>query len=209
MNGHAVGAGLCFAIACDYRVALNEAKYGFNFTRLGLHPGMGSTHFLPQLIGYEKAFRLLTSGELISGDAAHEIGLCGSLGTSHEEVMENAFDKASLFQKTSGSTVRQVLRTLRARFARAIVPASPNTLSPPLTRSLTQQTRRRPQGCVGARGRRAVAQLQLGRLQRGHRRRARETRPRLHPKRVNVRVFHFNGTAHARTRCAPLVTRRL
>ncbi|MFQ5458817.1 MAG: enoyl-CoA hydratase/isomerase family protein, partial [Myxococcota bacterium] len=41
INGYAIGAGLCFALACDIRLASEDAKMGMNFVRLGLHPGMG------------------------------------------------------------------------------------------------------------------------------------------------------------------------
>ena len=40
MNGHAIGAGCCVALACDMRIVAREAKLGLNFTRLGLHPGV-------------------------------------------------------------------------------------------------------------------------------------------------------------------------
>jgi len=59
INGAAVGAGLCLAIATDMRVASRSAKLSFNFARLGLHPGLAATHFLAQLIGPQAAARLL------------------------------------------------------------------------------------------------------------------------------------------------------
>ena len=43
MNGHAVGGGLGLALVCDMRIANKSSKYGANFVRLGLHPGMAST----------------------------------------------------------------------------------------------------------------------------------------------------------------------
>src|SRR4029450_1606769 len=50
-NGHAIGAGLCFALGCDLRIAAADAKMGMTFTKLGIHPGMGATYFPPPLIG--------------------------------------------------------------------------------------------------------------------------------------------------------------
>ena len=55
INGHAIGAGLCFALACDIRIAAPQAKLGLTFVGLGLHPGMGATHFLPKLVGPQVA----------------------------------------------------------------------------------------------------------------------------------------------------------
>ena len=52
INGPAIGAGLCLAVGgADVRVATTGAKMGVTFTKLGLHPGMAATHFLPQLVG--------------------------------------------------------------------------------------------------------------------------------------------------------------
>ncbi len=46
----AIGAGLCFAAACDMRYAAEDAKLGFTFTTLGLSPGMAATHFVPKVL---------------------------------------------------------------------------------------------------------------------------------------------------------------
>jgi len=51
LNGHAIGAGLAFTLAADFRIAAENAQLGVTFTKLGIHPGMGSSHFLPKLIG--------------------------------------------------------------------------------------------------------------------------------------------------------------
>ena len=52
INGPAVGAGLCLAMGgADIRVASNNARMGVTFTKLGLHPGMAATHFLPTIVG--------------------------------------------------------------------------------------------------------------------------------------------------------------
>ncbi len=51
LNGHAIGAGLAFTFAADFRIAAEDAQLGVTFTKLGIHPGMGSSHFLPKLIG--------------------------------------------------------------------------------------------------------------------------------------------------------------
>ena len=48
VNGAAVGAGLCFALACDLVYAAEDAKLLAPFTSLGLHPGMAATYLLPQ-----------------------------------------------------------------------------------------------------------------------------------------------------------------
>ena len=61
INGHAIGAGFCVALACDLRIAAQEARLGLNFTRLGIHPGMGATWLLPRLVGPALAAEILCS----------------------------------------------------------------------------------------------------------------------------------------------------
>jgi len=75
INGHAIGAGLCFALACDLRIAAADAKMGMTFTKLGLHPGMGATFLLPRLIGTARACELLFSGRIIDAAEAERLGI--------------------------------------------------------------------------------------------------------------------------------------
>jgi enoyl-CoA hydratase len=75
INGHAIGAGLCFALACDLRIAASDAKMGMTFTRLGIHPGMGATYFLPRLLGTARACDLLFTGRLVDAEEAERLGL--------------------------------------------------------------------------------------------------------------------------------------
>ncbi|MDG2052021.1 MAG: enoyl-CoA hydratase/isomerase family protein [Myxococcota bacterium] len=75
LNGHAIGAGFCVALACDIRLVANEARLGLNFTRLGLHPGMAATWTLPRLVGPALAAELLYTSRIVGGEEAAGIGL--------------------------------------------------------------------------------------------------------------------------------------
>jgi enoyl-CoA hydratase len=75
LHGPAIGAGLCFALACDIRVAARGATMGLTFVKLGLHPGMGATYTLTRLLGPGAASRLLLTGRVIEADEALGIGL--------------------------------------------------------------------------------------------------------------------------------------
>lgn len=75
INGHAIGAGLCIALACDLRVAVSDAKMGMTFTKLGIHPGMGATYFLPRLIGTMRAAELFFTGRIVDAIEAERLGL--------------------------------------------------------------------------------------------------------------------------------------
>lgn len=75
INGHAIGAGLCIALACDMRIAVADAKMGMTFTKLGIHPGMGATYTLPRLIGTARACELFFTGRLLDADEAERLGI--------------------------------------------------------------------------------------------------------------------------------------
>lgn len=75
LQGAAVGAGLCLALACDVRLAARQAKLAANFVRVGLHPGMGCTLLLPHVIGPARARDLILTGRTIDGVEAERIGL--------------------------------------------------------------------------------------------------------------------------------------
>ncbi len=75
INGHAIGAGLCVALACDLRIAAADAKMGMTFSKLGLHPGMGATYFLPRLIGTARACELFFTGRVFDAAEAERLGV--------------------------------------------------------------------------------------------------------------------------------------
>jgi enoyl-CoA hydratase/carnithine racemase len=75
INGPAIGAGLCVALACDLRYAARGARMGVPFVKLGLHPGMAATHLLPEAVGPSAARDLLLTGRLVDADEALRLGL--------------------------------------------------------------------------------------------------------------------------------------
>jgi enoyl-CoA hydratase/carnithine racemase len=75
INGHAIGAGLCIALACDLRVAAADAKMGMTFTKLGIHPGMGATFFLSRLVGTARACELFFTGRVFDAGEAERLGV--------------------------------------------------------------------------------------------------------------------------------------
>ena len=75
LNGHAVGGGFGLALVCDLRVGALEAKYGANFAKLGLAPGMAISYLLPRLVGMARANELLFTGRLVDGAEAERLGI--------------------------------------------------------------------------------------------------------------------------------------
>lgn len=78
--GHALGGGLEIALACDLRFASQgEYRLGLPEVTLGLLPGTGGTQRLPRLIGYGKALELMVSGQTLSPEEAHRLGILNRL----------------------------------------------------------------------------------------------------------------------------------
>jgi 2-(1,2-epoxy-1,2-dihydrophenyl)acetyl-CoA isomerase len=75
INGPAIGVGVTMALPCDVRIAAENAKLGVTFAKLGLLPGLGSTHLLPRLVGLAKALELVLTARVVSAFEAAEIGL--------------------------------------------------------------------------------------------------------------------------------------
>ncbi len=75
VNGAAIGAGLCLALAADLRYAASDAALSMPFTGLGMHPGMAATWLLPEVAGLGVARELLLTGRVVSGAEAVQLGL--------------------------------------------------------------------------------------------------------------------------------------
>ena len=75
VNGAAAGGGANLALACDYRIASDQASIGQVFHKLGLVPDWGGTFFLPRLVGTSKALELVWSARMVPAAEALELGL--------------------------------------------------------------------------------------------------------------------------------------
>ncbi|MCC5949906.1 MAG: enoyl-CoA hydratase/isomerase family protein [Nitriliruptoraceae bacterium] len=111
INGHAVGAGLCVALAADLRVVGDAAKVGLNFARLGLHPGMGGSWFLPRVLGAQRAAAWLYTGALVDGRTAAAQGLALE-SVPDDDVLDTALALARQIAASSPVVVRQLKASL-------------------------------------------------------------------------------------------------
>ncbi len=93
INGHAVGVGATYALACDVRIMAIEAKIGFVFNRRGMLPELASHAVLPRVVGFSNAADLLLSGRAVAGEEAAELGLV-SAALPAEEVLGEAVRRA-------------------------------------------------------------------------------------------------------------------
>ena len=111
MQGHAIGGGLGLGVVCDLRVAAVEARYGANFVRLGLHPGMATTWLLPRLMGVPRAVEFLLTGRIVSGTEAAEAGLVNHV-VPRDQVLAKARELAQEIATAAPLAVRWTKQTI-------------------------------------------------------------------------------------------------
>jgi 2-(1,2-epoxy-1,2-dihydrophenyl)acetyl-CoA isomerase len=102
VNGHAVGAGLSLALACDLRIASENAKLGTVFRNVGFSGDFGGSWFLPRLVGMEKARELYFTGAILEAAEAKRIGMVSRV-VPHEDLEAETMKLAS--QLASGPTL--------------------------------------------------------------------------------------------------------
>jgi len=105
LNGVAAGAGASLALACDIIIAAETATLIEVFANVGLVPDSGSSFFLPRLVGYNKAFELITLASKITAQEAQELGIVYKVVPPEEldaAVLELANRYASGPTKTYG-----------------------------------------------------------------------------------------------------------
>jgi 2-(1,2-epoxy-1,2-dihydrophenyl)acetyl-CoA isomerase len=75
IHGAAIGVGVTMVLPCDIRIAAEDAKLGLPFTKLGILPGLGSSHLLPRLVGMGRAQELVLTSRVVLAPEALEMGL--------------------------------------------------------------------------------------------------------------------------------------
>ncbi|MFW6193703.1 MAG: enoyl-CoA hydratase/isomerase family protein [Gemmatimonadota bacterium] len=93
INGFCLGGGCELAMACDIRIAAEEAKLGQPEIDLGLIPGGGGTQRLPRLVGEGRAMKMIMTGERVSGTEAERIGLVDG-AVPRDELREHTLELA-------------------------------------------------------------------------------------------------------------------
>ncbi len=113
IHGAAIGVGVTMVLPCDLRVAAEDAKLGLTFTKLGILPGLGSTHLLPQLVGLGKAQELVLTARVIEAPEAFAIGLVNRI-VSGDALLETARELAEQTIACDPDALAVAKRTLHA-----------------------------------------------------------------------------------------------
>lgn len=98
VNGYALGGGCELAMACDLRIAADDAQFGQPEILLGVIPGAGGTQRLPRLVGVGRAKELIYSGRMVDAQEALTIGLVNQV-VPPGEVYERAMALAEKYAK--------------------------------------------------------------------------------------------------------------
>ena len=113
VNGFALGGGCELAMACHFRVASENAKFGQPEVNLGLLPGYGGTQRLTQLIGKGRAIELLISGGMIDAPTALQYGLVNYV-VSQEELLTRTRSLLELINTKAPLAIAACIRAANA-----------------------------------------------------------------------------------------------
>jgi enoyl-CoA hydratase/carnithine racemase len=114
VNGPAVGAGLCLALACDVRYASPAAAFSAPFTQLGTHGGMAVSWLLPEAVGMGRAREMLYTGRVVSAAEALAWGLVSEVA---EDVAGRAVEVAQVVARAAPIATRLTKAGLAQRSA--------------------------------------------------------------------------------------------
>jgi enoyl-CoA hydratase/carnithine racemase len=116
LNGHAIGGGFGLALVCDLRLGAADAKYGANFVRLGLAPGMAISYLLPRLVGVARANELLFAARLVDGREAAALGIL-NLALPASDVLAESLALARTIAEHAPLAVRATKAAIRSGLA--------------------------------------------------------------------------------------------
>jgi enoyl-CoA hydratase len=106
INGYAIGGGCELAMACDIRMASDQAYFGQTEVNLGITPGFGGTQRLPRIIGNARAAEMIFTGKLIDAYTARDWGLVSEVYPK-DELLPKAMETARLIASKAQAGVRQ------------------------------------------------------------------------------------------------------
>jgi enoyl-CoA hydratase/carnithine racemase len=112
IRGYCVGGGLEFALACDMRIAAEDAKLGLAEVKRGIIPGAGGTQRLARTVGVAKALEICLTGDNVSGAEAEKLGLVNH-AVPAADVMKAAEDLAGRILKGAPMSVAFIKEAIK------------------------------------------------------------------------------------------------
>jgi enoyl-CoA hydratase/carnithine racemase len=116
INGHAVGIGLTMPLACDIRIASDQAKFSVRFVKVGLTPECGSTRYLAASAGLGNALFMALTGRIVEADEALGRGLVDQV-VPHDQLMDSAMGLAEEIAGNPPSAVWAAKRIIHENLA--------------------------------------------------------------------------------------------
>ncbi len=113
INGYCLGGGNELAMACDIRIASDQARFGQPEVNLGIIPGGGGTQRLPRLVGLGMAFKLIYSGQIVDAAEALRIGLVDEV-VPHAELKARTLLLAETIAAKSPVALQLIKEAIRA-----------------------------------------------------------------------------------------------
>ncbi|MBW7891386.1 MAG: enoyl-CoA hydratase/isomerase family protein [Chitinophagaceae bacterium] len=115
VNGFALGGGCELAMACHFRIACDQAKFGQPEINLGLIPGYGGTQRLPRLIGKGRAMELMMTGNMIDAPTALQYGLVNQV-VAQKDLLDKAFALTELMNSKAPLALSGCIEAINAAF---------------------------------------------------------------------------------------------
>lgn len=112
VNGHALGGGFEWMLACDFRMIVDGALVGLTETSFGIIPGAGGTQRLPRLIGETRAKELIFTAKKIDAKTAEQYGIVSRVVPTVEELMEVCLAFADEMLRNGPIAIRQAKQAI-------------------------------------------------------------------------------------------------
>ncbi|MEO6694362.1 MAG: enoyl-CoA hydratase-related protein [Ignavibacteria bacterium] len=116
INGVAAGAGISLALACDYRIAVENANLIEVFINVGLVPDSGSCFFLPRIVGYSRAFEMCATGDKITAPQAKDLGLVNKIVSTNTLLSKLADITAKKFAQRPTKAIGMIKDLMNRSF---------------------------------------------------------------------------------------------
>lgn len=121
INGYALGGGLELALACDIRIASENARMGLPEVKLGVICGAGGTQRLPKIVGESIAKEMIFTGRSINAEEAARIGLI-SKAVPSDKLLEEAMSIALCIEKNGQLAVKAAKKAVDYGLGKGAVP---------------------------------------------------------------------------------------